>query len=480
MALTITPGKDLVVKLAATHDRRGFAFRLKGDHILVTTESRKPEGEYTPRSSADWYEALNDEEKVEVFNYILAQYRLPSLHTQKWKVSSIGVYRNPDKDVPMEQRHLLYVGVNSDYRASEIVKDCAEQYTLRNAGNSMSQYQYHHRGIELVRRPYPIEMHVEGGREADPKKVGDKGQNRISLCGGCTDTCGVHMPPECNVFIYPVNNGNMPLEVDTNSQTLGDVKGNKVWKTTIGHLNAFRTMELNPDDAQAQRDALDRLIVDLMNPPAAPSEKVLERMRYNKIHHIRSIEELDVATVDGKTDIAAINDHFYSMILDALRTRKNDANIPNDRKQIRKWLEKCNMLIDASIMQYDDSTFTAGLEPSRKEKALHNSALSAVGSVDGIIKDGDSVIRHYWSMNFSMSDIANGITTLPSKDAIERTVKRSDMKLALHHIPFIGGGLEAHRVLELSRPYSPSLAQQYPGGFMGSGMRAMGKSAQVR
>lgn len=458
---------DLTVSITGTRCGRSFDFSLKSNRLLVS-----PTSAGKPGATADWYEALTEKERTDVMNYVLAEYRMPSLHSQLWKGAAIGIYRNPDENAPPEKRHLIYVGVNSDLRANELSKDCAEQHMFISASNSMAQYQYHKRGIEMGYKPWPIEMHVMVAREPDPEKAQDKGQSRAALCGGCTDTSGAEdaMHPDANVFIYPANNGRMPLVVNTGARSIDDraLKGNDVWKTTIGHLNAHRRIKLLPEHAALQRAGLEKLIDELLDAPSAIPEAVGEQAKRNIMQRRHSIAELDIAVSHGTCEPAALNHYMHGLIVETLRSRMRKAGIEPNRNAIKDWLTQSAMEVAVAVAQYQDGTFTAGIEPSRRESAQQNAALSIVGSVDGVIKGGDTPVTHLFTQSFRMRDIEEGFTTLPSKEELERASKRAaGNELLLANIVFNGGNLDDEGVEAVSEPYSPSFVEQFPGGFRG-------------
>ncbi|MBX9727142.1 MAG: hypothetical protein K2X09_07740, partial [Rickettsiales bacterium] len=396
---------------------------LKGNHLRVDSRSKGKNGE----DELDWYISLNDREKIGVMNKVLAKYREPSLHRDKWKVSAIGITQNPDTDAQAARRHLAFVGVNTDMRSEQLDKDCAEQNMLSAMVNNISQYQWNKRGNPIENPPVPKEIHLMGGRDADVNDPEDKGEKIIAPCGKCTDTLASWMDPKSAVYIYPANNGNMPLKINDKAETLSDVKASEVWKTTIGHLNRYRHVALTPAQAAAQAQALDALAADLLAPQPHIPEAVIAREAENKREHRRSISELDVATVNGAVKPSAVNDYLHAQIVAILRTRMKSEGIPQNKDTVLGWLKSDRIgSISVVVVQHEDGSYAAGAKAQTKTKAdraSSSSQLSTINSLDSIVTRGESPVMQAWSMNFSMEDIVSQRTTTPSKDGVERLIK---------------------------------------------------------
>ena len=459
---------DLTVSITERPAGRDFEFILKGNHLRAVA-MRKRRGS----DEADWYKSLDDVEKVRVMNTVLASYRLPSLHRDKWKVSAVGIVENPEPDADSEKKHLTFVGVNTDMRAETLDKSCAEQEMLSGMVTNISHYQYHKRGNEMAKPPVPKEIHMMGGREADPNKPDDKGEKIIAPCGKCTDTLAQWMDPKSFVYIYPANTGSMPLKINETATSLDEVKGNEVWKTTIGHLNRNRHINLTNEQAQQQRDGFEMLVKELLQPPPPVPDDVIERAMHNKRGDIDSVPELDVATANGSLDPKAANAYLHNLVVKALRTRmKREFKEPTE-DDVRQWLTSGKIDdISATIVQYDDGTYTHGLKAQTTyDGAAASSQLSGVTNTEAVIKSGDNHATRVWSMNFSPEDIAKGMTTTPSKEGVERVLKRmngSGIERPFMHFAFNDSSLSNPSLIA----FAFSNKDLYPGGFKGNSWKA--------
>lgn len=467
---------DLTVSIAGRPKGRAFDFVLKGNHLKVESRTKGSNGE----TELDWYQSLNDREKIDVMNKVLAKYREPSLHRDRWKVSAIGITENPDADADAVKRHLAFVGVNTDMRSEQLDKDCAEQNMLSAMVNNISQYQWNKRGNPIDKPPVPKEIHLMGGRDADPNDPEDKGERIIAPCGKCTDTLASWMDPDSYVYIYPKNNGNMPLKINDTAETLEDVKAGEVWKTTIGHLNRYRRIDtLSEEQKNNQRDALDALADALLAPPPEVPEAVIEREAQNKRQHIRSIAELDVATTNGVVDASAVNHYMHAQLVAILRARMKSEGIPADKNSVLGWLQSERVgTISLAVVQHEDGSFAAGAKAQSKTKAdraSSSSQLSSINSLDSIVVRGEHPVTHAWSMNFSMEDIENGQTTTPSKDGVERLIKAMNGKATAKpftHFLFNDGNLTAEALASMTLDFSQK--DLSPGGFKGIHARVNG------
>lgn len=465
---------DLTVQLFARAGRN-FDFTLKGNHLRVQPTSKGTAG----NDDTDWFTAISEKEKIGVMSKVLANYRLPSLHAGKWKVSAIGITRNPDENAPKHKRHLAFVGVNTDMRSEQLDKACGEQGMLDAMVNNIAQYQYHKRGVMMTSPAVPMELHLMGGREPDPANPDDKGERMIAPCGKCTDTLAQWMQPEDVIYIYPVNNGNMPLKVNDTAFSLDEVKGNEVWKTTIGHLNRLRHIDLNAEAAAQQRAGMEALVHQLLQAPQEVPDAVADQAWQNTKQRRQSIPELDIATRNGKPLPAAMNAYLHAQIVDTLRSRLDGAHIPHEAEAVRHWLEgQMVETISASVVQFEDGTYTPGLKAiSQLDSASTSSQLSALNSNAGVKKSGHQGIVHGWSMNFSVADILAGKTTTPSKDGIERQLKKmngqADAKPFTHFI-FNDGALAPDKAETLAQTYNWSAREIFPGGFKGGKGRGTG------
>lgn len=315
-----------------------------------------------------------------------------------------------------------------------------------------------------------------GGREPDPRDTDDKGEKIIAPCGKCTDTLASWMAPESAVYVYPKNNGNMLLKINDSAETLADVKGNEVWKTTIGHLNRFRHIALTSSQAQAQQDALEGLVHELLSPAPPVSDEVIAREASNKRDRIRSIAELDIASTHAGSSTVAVNAYMHEQLVEVLRARMKGDEVALTADAVRAWLTSDRIdSIAIVVVQHEDGTYAAGAKAQTKTKAdraSSSSQLSSINSIDSIVTRGEHPVKQSWSMNFSVEDIVNGATTTPSKDGIERLIKSmngSALAKPFTHFTFNDGKVTGKALDDLT--FTFSVKDLSPGGFKGLSWR---------
>lgn len=455
---------DLHVDISNTQKGRDFDFVLKGHHLRVSP-GRHRDGK---GGDVDWYAVLTGQEKVALFNQILAAYRVPGVGRDNIKASALVVVENPDPEARPEQRHLIFVGINTDRIAADMYKDCAEQSAVNVANNSIAQHAYYKRGV----MPEPVkilETHIMGGRSADPNNPESRPIRAICPCGKCTDMLAKEMQPGGKVFVYPQNNGNMPVRINSKATQFSQVKGMDVWETTIDHLNAQRIIELKEADASAQRSAWNSAVDYLMDPQPFPvSDAVLAQELANKKARRESVAELDIA----QGDPLAIDTYLNHRLLEMLNDRAEAAQIDRSgRATVEQWLRKEINYARVVALKISDGTYRVGSDVSASmDKAYSSAAMNALGNTISVL--GTRRVEQLIAREFNPGCIARGQMPTSPKEELERTVKRADParihQFVCSYAPFSAAAQPEAVIREWTQQFSLPLPMIYTGHFTGN------------
>lgn len=477
---------EFVIKISGTESGREFTFILKGAHLQVLPGHEVPKKGGGGNVSEDWYEALTEEERLDVMQAVCAHYRKASRDPDGMKTAAIGIVNNPDTKAQKRDKHLIYVGINNHYNTDKVSKGCAEQGMVKAASNSITQYMYHNRDEEVADVPFIKEVFVMGGRAPNPNIPGDKGMGAICPCGQCTDLLARAMLPGGNVYVLPPTKGFEHLAVNHKARQFSDVVSGQVWKTTIDNLNRYRVIAYDNTsfEKRAQRDGLAETVARLANFSLPEvSDEVAAQAARNEKQRRKSIAALDVATRDGKPDAEAINNYLYHEILEGLHDRLTVNRVPFEPQRIRSWLtgesgkedESKVKYVRAVVMQLDDGTYCSSYDSvTGSDNAFVSAESSALGANSA--KLGTQGIKHVWTMEFNPRAIAGGVMITPTKDALERIYKRHTkipgQHVTISNIPFNSQLLEKTDLQAMINANTFRIEEMYPGMFAGNGIKA--------
>ena len=474
-----TTNHDLVVKISHTKTGREFAFTLKG-HYLIPQPKRHLKG----NGDFDWYDALSEQERVDLMDVVLAHYRKPSADKDGMKTSSVGIVPNPDPRHMAHDKHLIYVSFNTPDPENNYLKNCAEKNTVNEASMSMRGFMVHKREMLQPELPKFIEFHVMGGRDPDPAIPGDKGVASVCPCGQCTDRLANAMVEGGKIYVHPHAPSGQAHKINHSGQTggaqhFGEVAKDEVWATTIDLLNQNRRVTLTDDVQKIQEDGRQWLIQALAH-HALPevSDAVVEQEGKNKRQHRRSISELDLATKDGKPDVAVLADvmrwELVKTLLPRLR-RDYDGQVPSDENVIRLWLEKRVTKVSCDIIQTDDGCYHWGKDSQTgSDNAFVDSGISGLSmAIDSL---GDHGVEKIWSIEYDPKALREQRITTPSKESCERAHKRRTREngktMTIAAIPLCDNQMikNVNKIQLVMESLTFTIPQIMPGGFDGSGV----------
>lgn len=487
---------ELVVHLTNTDCGRDFTFALKGSHLEVVPDSRvRVRNSGYSEASEDWYEALTEPEILEVMQMVASYYRRSSLDVDGMKTAALGVTEDTTRPVGHSRRHLIYVGVNTNCKSSNVNKDCAEQNMLSAASASLSRYQHDHPNGEKdsPQGPKFKAVYVMGGRDANPspENPNDKGVSMICPCGLCTDTLAQHMLPNGLVYAIPHTKfskdaSQQPkFEMDTRSKHFFDIKPDTIWRTSIEVLNQHRVKSLSEPLAQSQRDSLDAIVDALADyKPPVKTPEVIGKAGENEARDRISIARLDVATHQGKADLKEFSHFMFDQIVKALHSRAIEEKVGQDKEAIRAWLTNPKKIqsVRTCVVQLDDGTYHMGIDPiTRKDRAFSTPEMAAVDNASHSL--GHNGIQRMWGMEFNPVTIEKGLMVTATKDGLERVLKRpskTGAEFTDTEMPLNFGQLGPHRYAEIRKQHCYTKPEIFPGGFLGSSLTQSAAAGAVQ
>lgn len=478
---------DLEHKLmvSGTRSGRNFEFKLKGNHLNAVALPLAPElfrdaSDLEHTVSRDWHAALTEPERLKLMQAVLANYRTISKNHDDLKVAAVGVVDNPDPYADESKKHLLYVGRNMNIGASDVYKSCAEQNMAVAAENSLEGHMHRQRQTDMPEKPYLKEVYVMGGRFADASKPGDKGLPAVCPCGMCTDVLAKKMVPKGHVYVFPHTDGKAQLHVDALSEEFVDVKPGHIWKTTIENLNRDRFIKLDEEIAEWQKNSIDfiakRIVGELRGEKGyevhTPSDQELKKSTQNLKAGRSSIARLDIATHAGYIQLTKINEFMREQVVDILKDRVLRDEVPLNYPEVMHWLTTKVRTVRVAAVQTDkDGSYHVGYDSQTgRDKAYVTPEFTAIGTA--VPKLGTQGIKNLWYMEFNPQAIARGELVTPSKDGLERLMKRMSKETNDITVVAIPPNTlvtaNAKQMSQLVKQCTFSIKKLLPGGFSGS------------
>lgn len=429
---------EISIHVSGTECRRDFDFALHGNHIAVSVGSYHG----TAKGKAtDWYKDLTEQEKLAIFNRILAEYRGRSLGNEDFKLAALGITESGD----------IYISENTEQLSNDFYRQCAEQNmvtisTQRDVYNQIKRdMQQGGEGKGFVpRNPKYRDVYLMGGR---PPEI-----PIACPCGNCTDLLSKVMLPHSHIWVLPVNDGNQSLDIRDDVDSAGEMSAGQAWKTTIQHLDRDYFITLPPEVGQLQRDGLDDIIAnahvyakETLTPqerhPTGATPEELNRI----MHKFVAITMAD--RMDALAREFGYSDGIAGMDMRARRTLAD---------QHIQW-SRCVM-----AERDDGERFLIAGAKSTADKAMPATEITAIAA--GGEKLGTQGIRHIEVMECSPRSIETNSLRTSSKAAVERAVKKRSKvanDVTFGYMPFNTGDLgpdqlEAVRVTRTARHLFPS------------------------
>lgn len=386
-----------------------FAFRLKNQQI----RAEPFEG---------WMQAVPQEAQDAVFNTFLSHYRKRSPVKHALKTAAVGI---------AEDGH-IFIGMNTEHRGADSYKrDCAEQ----NMINAMRQSHLVQPGQGLV------QVYVMGGVDPASRKASQPAL--VCPCGNCTDMLAKETrSPQSGVTIFPVNDGTALPPVSDNARYLRDLKQAEGWRTTIDALNPYREVALDREGHNASQIGFDELAGHL---PLKAHEAAPRQFR-------RSLATAD--TINGRANIPAMSDgvgfpdiarymqgRIYNTLAAPGRCGGNGefgalATLDARKDYVSRHIESVQVaIIRVRSGEYHTAVTVKGDFDRASAHALERAALDT--------QEANEPITDVWYMEFNPRAVKEGWMPTPTKESIERAIKRGDSKqeIQFHILPFMRLGL---------------------------------------
>ena len=487
----------LIVRYQRDEKSPVFHFHVRSNRIMVSSEPK----------NANWNTDLTDSEKTNVFQLILAEYRLRSEGDNQWKGAAIGITGG--------DRPQLYIGMNTK-RQDPFHKDCAESNVINNVEILDALADFNNKPLAATGRL--DKMYIMGGREA-------KGQAKGSLincpCGKCSDILRDHMAKGSEIYVLPIPNkpGDQLEKLDIVSSSdaqyeqFGDVEnlvisGKPVaWKTSVDHLNKNKYISLDSKTIAAQRDAMKGLAGHISILPQERAEKALGfslkefqsregkaetfleqvlqpvgdipreiakalKAAENILFARNSIAEIDVdAGSDEAKTLASVNRYMVGQIESTLANRVEAKGLSAAKVGTGEAADaKGNKIACARcvVIRLSDGTFHSGVEiDSDFDKATPNAEMNALThAIPNLVRAN---VEQVWVMEFDPKDIEHKVMETSSKEGLERILKRTTSPEALKvtFIPFNGGEeKDLARIQGSIKPFG--INQIFPSNFAGN------------
>jgi cytidine deaminase len=412
----------------------------------------------------DWYDMLNEPERVALFGHALEYFRQYSPEPNGMKVAAAAIIENTHTTHNAD-RHLAYISFNIRNCASQHIKNCAEASIM---GAMDRDLQRHVMGTSVLDtkpfRQIVDEWHVLGGEKATSKNNQDK--IAVAPCGFCTDEMAEHSTDKTQVYIHSVKDKNAEPKILTDLKTLAHIQPGNVFKTMVSYLNSNRFVKLSKDEAALQEQEFE-LLVDTLTKLYVSSEKPTFTSYDADLRHGLGIAAIKSAQgPQGEMDPKKMASFFHDQTLMTLYPLLMLSGANTNRDSVRTWIRDNIDMARICVFKLADGSFEFGKEcRSSVVKAMSNASNATISAaIDSL--PGNPIIQFY-SHTFDPKNIAEGVMRTPSKDELERAYKRSVQ----------APGVEMGVTVFAPSPKNESavsrnftLDRLYPGRFAGVGM----------
>lgn len=414
---------EISIHASNTECRRDFSFVLHGNHIAVTSGTYHGNGK---GKALDWYKELTEQEKLAVFNRILAEYRNRSLGNEDFKLAALGITDSGD----------IYISENTEQLSNDFYRQCAEQ-NMVTISTQRDVYNQIKRDTEqggqgtgfMPRNPKYRDVYLMGGR---PPEI-----PIACPCGNCTDLLSKVMLPDSHIWVLPINDGKQELAIRDDVFAAGEMDPGQAWKTTIQHLDRDYYITLPPEVGQLQRDGLEDVIVNAhkwVNETMTPQERHPTGASPEELNRI--MHKYVAITMADRMEALAHKFGYKNGVADMdIRARRSLVD------QHIQWA-RCVM-----AERDDGERFLVSGAKSVADKAMPATEISALAA--GEEKLATQGVRRIEVLECSPRGIeANSLRT-SSKAAIERAVKKRSKvtdSVTFGYTPFNTGNLSQEQL----------------------------------
>ncbi|MFM9890220.1 MAG: cytidine deaminase [Rickettsiales bacterium] len=460
-----TLGKVLV-EIHKTKSGQDFRFILNKDTVEVV---RLPEG---VSAVPEWFDALSEQEKLDVFNHILAVHRARSMGDQGFRLAAIGV----------TQTGRIYIHENSEQLSTDHNRQCAEQNMVVTAENGETDIKIS-QAIRHGGKPSDVEktkpefkaIYLMGGREGDIPIA--------CPCGNCTDLLSRVMAPSAPIWILPANDGTKALHINTQAQMASTLAGDEAWKTTIAHLKR-PSFALSEVEQETQVRALHQMAGELsavLEMAVRDSNKIKQIQRGDK--KVKLAEPLPVPELNDPTINAAMrNAHVNACMIGEIKNSVLNRLCGVIQRRIRGreplpdlspegivgLINQYKIRVDCVVIEMEDGV---RYENTITKSALDNAQQPPEVNVVAISnkQHGTDGIERVWGMHFGLHTIRDHVQLTSPNAGVERLVKRrpqrGDDTIHFTFAPFNDGTPEPALLAEMQRNFTGQ--QLFPGYFTG-------------
>ncbi len=474
--------EGFAVRITGTQSGQSFTFFCRPPRVIVSSSAQT--NGVASEERADWFESLTKEERFQVFRLIADHYNQYS-HASL-KTAAIGVVRNPNESAPNNQKHFLFLGINTERRGSDYFKDCAEQNMVNAATIAMAQ-RLGKDGAPNNRVPIELEaIAISGYRPADAT---GPAITATCPCGKCTDMLGKVMNPTGEVYVLPRVPPLVKPQINSTAKIFSAVGKTEIWDTTLDSINLNRHVKLNSEDASLQKKGKDYTVQSASQQSAkerantdeiatAWLERSSEIAKKNALSGRVSVAELDAAyDKHGHIDPSLINRFMQQKIESTLANRLVSDRIQGNLSAAKEFVDHPKFKhIRCVVLRMDDNTMHYGIESDTPiDNAAPNAEVSAL--THALEGTGTHGVREMWAMELNPKQINQGVMQTSAKEGLERLLKRRSRELPIdkiqfHYVPMNDGKLDRAAAESLIKRHTYTTDTIYPGLFTGNSNKA--------
>lgn len=350
----------------------------------------------------------------------------------------------------------IFIAANTENRGeNDFARDCAEQ----NMVNIFKQDENTKSTDKLVN------VFVMGGRdEGEP--------SMICPCGNCTDTLSRMMRrADDKIVIFPVPNSSAMPALNHTAKHVFHLTPGQGWLTTINTLNPMREIAVDAKGKQHLEVAQEELIAHM---PHDPDVAVLPKLRAS-LKPEDAIFQKAVVPIqfslhqysEHKKGLPDIARYMQSKIYTAFSARLADDpafTSLTTLEERRNFIAQKFTSVQVAVVQLKDGTFREAISVVSD---YDRSTPSAVTQAALLNQDTNQPITHVWVSEYRPVNLEKSVTSSPSKESIERTIKRGGKsgEVQFHILPFMRLSLSEGELAEYTHHFPAS--GLFPGYFTG-------------
>lgn len=413
---------------------------------------------------------LTDQERLDVFNILLADHRQLSMGDQDFKLAAIGVTTTGR----------IYIRENSEQLSTDHNRQCAEQnmeVTAENGENARLKEEAIKNGLDYLRipksKPRFKALYLMGGRDGDIPIA--------CPCGNCTDLLSKSMDSDAPVWILPANDGKRALRINATANMANELAGDEAWKTSMGHLKRRPYVTLGETEKVMQVQAFSALSQELsaLFEPAVRDEELKKKIRRGEAFAMVDPFPLpDITSEPAETISERANTYLITSIKNTLINRvdgvlqraiREKKRLPDlSPEGIIALIEKNKISVDAVVMQMEDgSCYANTIGKSKLDNAQQPPEVNVVAMSNE--KHGTMGIKQVWGRHFGLKEIEGGVMLTSPSAGVERMVKRrpqhGDETVHFSYAPFNDGTLNSQEIETISHPFTGQ--ELFPGYYTG-------------